>query len=63
MSGLRLVDGVGNGYSAKVDSGNRLHTYSVSISEEHDANFKGYAYTIAFDGLKPVQVKKIEKIG
>ena len=46
MSGVQIQGGTGDGFSAKVDSNHRLHTYSVTISEEHNANFNGDAYNI-----------------
>lgn len=41
-----IKDGTGTGNLAKVDSRNRVHAKSVSISEEFDANNLGDAYNI-----------------
>lgn len=39
-----LLDGTGNGYTAKVNSDNQLYTRSVLVSALHDASLRGDAY-------------------
>ena len=46
MSGMTIKDGTGAGYEGKVDSNNRVHTYSVTIGEESQANLDGNAYNV-----------------
>jgi hypothetical protein len=41
---IGILDGSGNGYRAKVNSSNQLHTRSVNISPLHDAALRGDAY-------------------
>ena len=45
MSSMSIKDG-SSGYIAKVDSSNRLQTYSVTIDEANQANASGDAYNI-----------------
>jgi len=41
-----ILDGTGDGYRAKVDSNNRLHTDSSSISQADNAGINGDGYNI-----------------
>ena len=44
---VKIVDGTGKSFEAKVDSDNRLHVESLSYSSEHHANHSlGEAYTL-----------------
>jgi hypothetical protein len=46
---MKLTDGTGNSYAAKVDDGNRLHVVSLTKTSEHAANHdEGEAYSISF---------------
>lgn len=42
-----ITDGTGSGYSAKVDSNNRLHVRSVSSTELSNAVLQGEAYNVS----------------
>lgn len=44
--GFELTDGTGKGYSAKIDSRNRLSTDSTNISQYEDASREGFSYVI-----------------
>jgi len=47
--GLIIESGTGTGYSAKVNSNNRLTTQSVTVSTEHSINHsKGKAFNLMF---------------
>tara|TARA_R110000764_G_scaffold229018_1_gene319759 strand:- start:1 stop:606 length:606 start_codon:yes stop_codon:yes gene_type:complete len=46
MSSLAVKDGTGEGYSARVDSGHNLHTFSRVISEKKQATEDGESYNI-----------------
>lgn len=41
-----IENGVGNGNTAKVDKGNRVHTFSTTFDEANRANIQGDAYNI-----------------
>ena len=43
-----IVDGTGKGYEAKVDSDNRVHTFSVIEPEDKAANKNGYNWSLPF---------------
>jgi hypothetical protein len=43
---MKLEDGIGKGFSAEVDSKNRLHTYSTSVPEALDATEAGDGYNV-----------------
>jgi hypothetical protein len=50
--GFTIEDGSGDGFRAKVDNENRLHTHSVSQSLEHHTNtVHGDSYNFIFSGL------------
>lgn len=41
-----ILDGTGKGYKAKVDKGNRVHTFSITESEQDFATLNGDSYNI-----------------
>ena len=47
MSSIIIKDGSGRGYTAKVDSSNRLHTQTVSIDEQSWQSEEGHGYNIS----------------
>lgn len=44
--GFELTDGTGKGYSAKIDSQNRLSTESVTVTRYDDTSVQGFAYVV-----------------
>ena len=43
---MKVLDGTGNGYYAKVDSENRVHTYSTSEPEDKHINRVGKVWSV-----------------
>jgi hypothetical protein len=46
MSELRIKDGSGGGYVAKVDSSNRLHTRSVAVPSSDQRGLDGFGFNL-----------------
>jgi hypothetical protein len=43
---MKIADGKGTGYEARVDTKNRLHSYSIAEQEYYNQNVEGKAYNL-----------------
>ena len=63
MSNQFIQDGTGKGFSAKVDSSNRLRTFSTTLSEYDFVTAQGRAFNVNTQNLTPASSSEPPGIG